>query len=320
MKKFTTILIIMLSVLIISCSNTNKVVEERNVTMILPDGLPSIAISKAINDKEKVENINIEYLIQKTPDLLLAELMKGEAELAIIPSNLALQAYKKGLDYKIAATIGWGSFYLVADENITTIEELKGKEVYNTGKGLTPDIIFKEILASNDLYDTDLTLSYVGSAAELSPLVVTGKAKYAVVPEPALSTVLSKNPDLKVLLNLNEEWSKLKDTKEGYPQSTLVIKESFYNEIKDNGAYDKLLEVINNAEEYTQSNPQEVAKICETIGITVNKEVIDSSIKNSNIKFTPIEHCIDEYEIYFKTIDKDNKGENNEYKSLFIER
>ena len=176
--------------------------------------------------------------------------MKGEAELAIIPSNLALQAYKKGLDYKIVGTIGWGSLYLVSENNINDLSELKGKEIYNTGKGLTPDIIFKEILKNNNISEEEVNFSYVGAASELAPLVATGKAEYAVVPEPVLSTVMSKNPNIKIILNLNEEWAKFNDVKEGYPQSTLVIKEEFFNEIKDSGVYEELINSFKESEEF----------------------------------------------------------------------
>lgn len=320
MKRIITIIISILVIFIIGCSNTKVSYEEKQVRLITPDGLPSIAISKAMEEKKNIGHLSINYEVQQTSDLLVAELMKGEAELAIIPSNLALQAYKKGLDYKIVGTIGWGSLYLVSEDSITDLSELKGKEVYNTGKGLTPDIIFKEILKNNNISEDEIDFSYVGAASELAPLVATGKAKYAVVPEPVLSTVMDKNPNIKVILNLNEEWASFNNVKEGYPQSTLVIKEELFNEMKDSGIYEEFIDTFKEAEEFALNNPEETATICENLGITVNKAVIKESMKNSNLKFTEISDCIDEYNVYFNIIDPDSKGESDEYKSLFIEK
>ena len=320
MKRIITIIISILVIFIIGCSNTKVSYEEKQVRLITPDGLPSIAISKAMEEKKNIGHLSINYEVQQTSDLLVAELMKGEAELAIIPSNLALQAYKKGLDYKIVGTIGWGSLYLVSEDSITDLSELKGKEVYNTGKGLTPDIIFKEILKNNNISEDEIDFSYVGAASELAPLVATGKAKYAVVPEPVLSTVMDKNPNIKVILNLNEEWASFNNVKEGYPQSTLVIKEELFNEMKDSGIYEEFIDTFKEAEEFAVNNPEETATICENLGITVNKAVIKESMKNSNLKFTEISDCIDEYNVYFNIIDPDSKGESDEYKSLFIEK
>ena len=320
MKKIITCIVSTLLIFMVGCSNTKETYEEKEVRLITPDGLPSIAISKAMEDGKNIKHITINYDVQKTSDLLVSELMKGEAELAIIPSNLALQAYKKGLDYKIVGTIGWGSLYLVSEDNISDLSELKGKEIYNTGKGLTPDIIFKEILKNNGISEEEINFSYVGAASELAPLVATGKAKYAIVPEPVLSTVMSKNPNLNIVLNLNEEWAKYNNVKEGYPQSTLVIKEEFINELKGSGVYEELINYFKEAEEFAKNNPQEIATICEKLGVTVNKEVINESIKNSNLGFTDINDCMDEYNVYFSTIDTEAKGEKDEYKPLFVEK
>ena len=320
MKKIITGILSMLLIFMVGCSNNKVTYEEKEIRLITPDGLPSIAISKAMENNKTIKHITINYDVQKTSDLLVSELMKGEAELAIIPSNLALQAYKKGLDYKIVGTIGWGSLYLVSENNINDLGELKGKEIYNTGKGLTPDIIFKEILKNNNISEEEVNFSYVGAASKLTTLVATGKAEYAVVPEPVLSTVMSKNPNIKIILNLNEEWAKFNDVKEGYPQSTLVIKEEFFNEIKDSGVYEELINSFKESEEFAVNNPQETATICEDLGITVNKDVINESMKNSNLRFTDISNCMEEYNVYFSTIDTESKGENNEYKPLFVEK
>lgn len=323
MKKILNFIAIITTViLMISCNqgNSSTTNEEINAMLISPDGLPSIAISKLIADNSKVENITLECSIQKTTDLLLSELMKGEADLAIVPSNLALQAYKKDLGYKVAATIGWGSLYLVSTEEISNISELEGCEVYNTGKGLTPDIVFKNILSKNNVNEENINFSYVGAASELAPLLISGQAKYAVVPEPVLSTVMAKNSDIKIILSLNDEWTKVNNVENGYPQSTLLIKEEFYNKIKDTNAYDKLIEAFNESEKWVIDNPQLAAEKCEELGITVNKDVINESIKNSNLKFTKIEDSKEEYEAYFSTIDTDNKGESGEYDSIFIKK
>ncbi|MDU2124146.1 MAG: ABC transporter substrate-binding protein [Clostridium celatum] len=323
MKKILNFIAVITTViLMVSCNQGNNSItnEEINATLISPDGLPSIAISKLITDNSKIENITLESSIEKTTDLLLSELMKGEADLAIVPSNLALQAYKKDLGYKVAATIGWGSLYLVSTEEISNISELEGCEVYNTGKGLTPDIVFKNILSKNNINEEDINFSYVGAASELAPLLISKQAKYAVVPEPVLSTVMAKNNDIKIIFSLNDEWIKVNNVENGYPQSTLLIKEEFYNKIKDTNSYDKLIKAFEESGKWVIDNPQLAAEKCEELGITVNKDVINESIKNSNLRFTTIEDSKKEYEAYFSTIDAENKGESGEYDSVFIKK
>ena len=46
---------------------------------------------------------------------------------------------------------------------------------------------------------------------------------------------------------------------------------------------DKLIETFNESEKWVIDNPQLAAEKCEEVGITVNKDVINESIKNSNL-------------------------------------
>lgn len=324
-RVFKILLSGLIAITLVSCfKNENKNINENEkleATLICPDGLPAIAISNLIYKDNKIENekIVIKHSIEKSTDLLLSELMKGDADLAIVPSNLALQSYKKQLGYKIAGTIGWGALYLVSSEDISDLTQLEGCEIYNTGKGLTPDIIFRRILNQNNVNEENIKFSYVGAASELAPLVISEQAKYAILPEPALSTVLSKNKNIKIILNLNEEWKKENNVMEGYPQSTLLIKEDFYNKLKESNLYDELINRFIDSEKWVKNNPQLTAEKCEKFKITVNKDTIDELIKNSNLRFTKISDCKNEYEVYFSIIDQDSEGKTKEYDALFIE-
>ena len=176
-----------------------------------------------------------------------------------------------------------------------------------------------DVLNQNNVNEENIKFSYVGAASELAPLVISEQAKYAILPEPALSTVLSKNKNIKIILNLNEEWKKENNVMEGYPQSTLLIKEDFYNKLKESNLYDELINRFIDSEKWVKNNPQLTAEKCEKFKITVNKDTIDELIKNSNLRFTKISDCKNEYEVYFSIIDQDSEGKTKEYDALFIE-
>lgn len=317
MRKFIkSITIVIISILLVSCSSGEAKVE--NINIAFPDGIPAVAISKFVNENTTIDGVKIESNIQKTTDALVAEVLKGEVDMAIVPSNLALQAYKKGMGYKVAATIGWGSLYLIGTEDISNIEDLRGKEVYNTGKGLTPDIVCKKILNVKGIKENDVNYTYVSAASELAPLIIGGKAKFAVVPEPILTTVMTKNPNIKIILELNKEWADINDVDRGYPQSTLIIKESFYNENKK--IANKVLEVIESSVKWVDQNPNEVGEICEAIGVTMDKDILNKALERANLRFYSIKDTKDEYKIYFKCLEENEQsGEGNtEYEEVFI--
>lgn len=301
-KLFSLFLALSLSVGLVSCGTKETVQETKNIKVVVPDGLPSMGMAKLIKENPEVKKgYAVEYSIEKTPETLLSEVLKGSPDIAIVPSNAAATAYNKETGYKIAGTIGWGSFYLLSSEGEKSLDELKGKEIYNIGRGLTPDIILKTLLKDRGVdIDKDYVFSYVNSAADLPPVVLSGKAKYAVLPEPALTTVLTKNKDLKVIADLNELWKKAYNSEFGFPQATVIVKESL---IKDDKEFvENFLSKIDESVKFAYENRDELANYSEEIGISANKAIIPKAMDKANLKFVPIYESREEYENYFSKL------------------
>jgi NitT/TauT family transport system substrate-binding protein len=277
-------------------------VQAKSLKVFYPDGIPALTVVKLAKENPSIdENITISYELQKTPDALVSKILSGEADIAIVPSNLAAQAYNKNMPYKLAATSGWGSFFLISTEDIKSFNDLKGKEVYNIGKGLTPDIVFKYILSKNSINpDKDVNITYLNSATELAPTFISGKSKIAVIPEPMLTNVTMKKPDTKIIFNLNEEWSNITGNANGYPQSSLIIKKDLLENNKEfvEGFLAKYKESI----EWANQNPEKLGEYAQELKLSMNKEVVQKSITRANIKYVDIKDSIRDYEVYFKAL------------------
>lgn len=310
-KKISLLLIMMLSTFIlIGCGSNNinkettakKTTEDKIISFVTPDGLTAIAISKLIKEKPEIkEGYNINYTIEKNSDSLVTSVMKNEPDVAIVPSNVAATVYNKNKEYIIAGTVGFGSFYIGTTNVNQTLQDLKGKEVYNIGRGLTPDIIARTILKDKGLdVDKDINFSYVNTVNELAPIILSGKTQYAIIPEPALSTVQSKDEKFNIMLDLNEEWKKINDSKYGYPQSTLIVKKQVYNNDKE--FVKALLENVKDATLWIYNNKDTVGTYCEEIGVSAPKPIVIKSIDRSNIKYVSIKDSIKEYKTYFEKL------------------
>lgn len=312
MKKKLSLLLVMLFAILTfaGCGNntaqnetSNKEsTETKEVSVVIPDGLPAISITKLIKEKPEIKKgYNVNYTIEQNSDSLSTSVMKGGPDIAIVPSNLAATAYNKNKEYKIAGTVGWGSFYIGTTKENQNIEDLKGKEIYNIGKGLTPDIIAKTILKDKGIdVDKDVTFSYVEGVNELAPIILSGKTDYAVIPEPALSTVQAKNANFKTMLDLNEEWKKINNSEYGYPQSTIIVKSDLYDNDKD--FVDQVLNEIKISTEWAYNNKETLGDYCEEIGVSAKKPVIIKSMDRSNIKYVPIKESYKEYKTYFEKL------------------
>lgn len=312
-RKISLLLVIMMAISIfIGCENQNKVqdvsaeknTEIKEINFAVPDGLTAVAVAKLIKEKPEVKpGYNINYTIEKSSESLVINVMKKDPDIAIVPSNVAATAFNKNKEYKIAGTIGFGSFYIGTTNENQTFEDLKGKEVYNIGKGLTPDIIAKTILKDKGIdVDKDINFSYVDGVNELAPIILSSKTKYAVIPEPALSTVQSKNEKFNIILDLNEEWKKINNSEYGYPQSTIIVKKDLYESNKE-----FVIEFLNQVKvstEWIYSNKETLGTYCEEIGVSAKKPIIIKSIEKSNIKYVDIKDSYKEYKTYFEKLNE----------------
>lgn len=309
-NKFLSLSIMALfSLILLAGCNTSKKEEAKSlgertsIEIVVPDGLPAISIVKMIKERpDIVKNSDINYSIIKGSDALVSKVLKGEGDIFIVPSNIAAIAYNKESKYKLAGTVGFGSLYLISsDQSIDSLKELKGKDVYNVGQGLTPDLIFK-ILLQNDSINPkeDLKLSYINAASELAPLFIEGKAKYAVVPEPMLTQIMKKKPDTKIVTSLNEQWKNMSSSKFGYPQSSVIVSEALVK--KNPEAVKKILKEIDNSTKWANENKEEAGTFSEEVGITGKKEIIAESLKRANLNYVSALDYESEYINYYNKI------------------
>lgn len=323
-------ILIMLSIALcllalVGCSSTKdeELVEDIKVKVVAPDGLPSISISKLAKENTLIkEGYELTYNIEATSETLSTTVMKQEPDIAIVPSNMAAIAYNKTSNYQIAGTIGMGSFYLVSSEDIGSISEIVGKEVGNTGKGLTPDITVQSLLKEKGINPEEINFNYVNSAGELVPLLATGKIKTGFVPEPALTGLLAKNSDMKIIASLNEEWKIANDTKNGYPQSTVIVKSDFAKENEE--FVNDFLNQLSSSVDWANENSQDAGLYANEIGVSTDAKVIGKCMERANLKFVPINDMVDEYNDYYKKLfDFDSKtvgGNIPDEKIYFIQK
>lgn len=242
---------------------------------------------------------DIVYNMVNAPDLLLTGVLKEESDIAIVPSNLAAQAWNKDIAYRIAGTSTWGNIYLVGREDLASLDDLKGRELYLFGKGLTPDLVWNLILKENGMdLAVDMKAVYVASAAELGPILIGKKAEFALLPEPMVSAVLLKDPDLKVLFDLNGLWAESMALEKGYPQSSLVIKQALIDEDPEFVA--RFLESYESSITWAMDNPEALSDLSEKLSLGPPKPAVINGLDRMNIGDFKISGSMMEYKKYFE--------------------
>ena len=162
-----------------SCSQEKKIEQ---IKVVAPAGATAVSIVKPMKDTTELDGTKINYEVVPATDLIVARLTAKEADLAVVPVNLAAQLYQKQMPYKLTSVVTWGNLYIASTEDIKGWDALKGEDVYMMGKGLVPDIVFRTLCKENGIDpDTDINIVYLSGATELAPNFLAGKAKISML-------------------------------------------------------------------------------------------------------------------------------------------
>lgn len=278
--------------------------EPFSVKLVAPNGGPAIAISKLVFEKTKIANANIEYEIVEGAELLQARIISGEADIAVVPSNLAAILHAKGADITYLATLVWGNVYCLSNNpDIKDFASLKGKTICSFGRGMTPDLTVREVLNKNVIRpDTDVKIEYLASVADIASAFLSGKAETVIIAEPVLSQVLSKKANAKLVFDVQKEWEKLFG--ESYPQAGVIVKNELLKTKKD--FVDKFLVEVEKNLNLVNSNPKLASEEATAVMKLPPATIVEKAIPGLNLKFVSAKESRNALENYFSILEKIN--------------
>lgn len=221
-----------------------------------------------------------------TADEIVPKLVAGELDVAAVPANLAsvLYAKTKGA-VQVAAVNTLGVLYVVENGNaVQSIADLKGKTVYTTGKGTTPEYVLNYLLKENGLDpEKDLTVEYKSEATEVAAALQTaGAGAVAMLPQPYVTVVGQKMPELRVALDMTEEWNKVSPDS-GLITGVLVARREFIEANK--AAFAEFLEDYKNSTAYVNENVEAAAALVAQYGIIEKAPLAAKAIPQCNITY-----------------------------------
>ena len=139
------------------------------------------------------------------------------------------------------------------------------------------------ILSENGMEPgTDVTIEYKADHSELAASILSGDAKIAVLPEPFVTQVTTKDPNVKVALNLTDEWDKVAGDKSVLTMGCLAVRKDFVEQNKE--AFDAFLEEYKASVDFTNSHVEEAAELSEKYDI-MPAAVAAKAIPNCNIVY-----------------------------------
>jgi NitT/TauT family transport system substrate-binding protein len=223
-----------------------------------------------------------------SPDEITPKVISGEVSVATIPSNLAAVLYNKmqgGISIVSVNTMGV-LYVLENGDSVNSVEDLAGKTIYATGQGSTPEYALNKILEANGL--KDVKVEYMGAHADLANAMAAGEVDLALLPEPFVSTVLAKNADVKVKIDINAEWQKIFGEDAGMPMGVTVVSNDF---AANKANMDQLIADYSASVNYVTDDSDAAAADIVAQGIVGAEPIAKAAIPRCGISFITAEAC-----------------------------
>lgn len=234
-------------------------------------------------DQGKAQNPYV-FSIHGSADEITPKLINGELDLAAVPANLASVLYNntKG-QVKVLAINTLGVNYLVETGTaISSLGDVRGKTIYASGKGSSPEFALRYLLAENGIDpDQDVTLEWKSEATEVVALLAQTPGMIAMLPQPYVAVAQGKVPGLNVAVDLNAVW---KDLDNGSLMITgvLVGRKDFVEQYKSQ--VKTFLEEYETSTRLANESIPETAVLTEKYGI-VAAAAAEKAIPQCNITY-----------------------------------
>lgn len=223
------------------------------------------------------------FVLEGAVDAVTPKLVKGDVDISAIPANLASVLYNNtNGQIQVLAINTLGVLYIAEKgDTVKSVSDLRGRTIYASGKGATPEYALMYILAQNGLeVGKDVFIEWRSEHAECVAALLASDDAVAMLPQPFLTTALLTNPDVRIALDLNSLWY----DKMGSVLITGVVaaRKDFVQENED--AVRAFLSSYGKSVDFVNSNPEEAAKLIGDYGIIAEKVAL-KALPGCNITF-----------------------------------
>lgn len=317
MKKTISLLLLFTLCLTVltGCSSqeniSTKVEDSTSVRVAALKGPTAMGMVKFMNDTEtQSATINdYEFIIAAAIDEVTPKIIQGDTDIAAVPANLASVLYNNtdgGVQVLAINTLG--VLYLVENgTSIESVEDLRGKTIYASGKGATPEYALNYILSSNNIDpETDVTIEWKSEHTECLTALIEDEEAIALLPQPFVTTAQTKVETIRIALDLTEEWDRLQadsETPSALLTGVVIARTEFVEEHPE--AVAEFLEQYEASIEYVNTNMSESAQLIEQYDI-VTAAIAEKALPYCNITYIDGEEMKEKLSGYLSVLMEQN--------------
>ena len=239
-------------------------VAVRAVALKGPTAMGLVRFMSEVDNGNLADN-DYSFDIVASPDEVTPLIAKGEVDIAAVPANLASVLYSKTEKGVRAIAINTlGVLYICElGDAVHSVADLKGKTIYASGKGSTPEYGLQYVLEKNGLVvGTDVQIEWKSEHAECVQAIATAAGEaVAMLPQPFVTTAQAQNDKIRVALDLTEEWDAVQTGDETSSMITgvAIVRSAFADE--NPAAVDAFLEHYAESVDFVNDNVEEAAEL-----------------------------------------------------------
>ena len=271
-------------------SDVTEMADPIDVNVMALKGPTAMGMVEFMNEADSgtITDNNYHFNITAATDEVSAALAQGTTDIAAVPANLASVLYNNtegGVQVLAINTLG--VLYIVeSGDTVHSVEDLRGKTIYASGKGNTPEAALNYVLTQNGIDpSTDVTIEWKSEQAECLSALMAEENAIAMLPQPFVTTAQAQSENLRVALDLTEEWDALQadsETPSTLVTGVVVARTSFVEEHPE--VVSAFLDHYQESVDYVNSNVEEAAQLVGQYEI-VTAEVAQKALPECNIVF-----------------------------------
>lgn len=274
-------------------------------------GPTSMGLVSLMDKAAKGETSNVyEFTMAGKADELVGKIANGDLDIALVPANVASVLYNKTQGNVTVLDINTlGVLYVVAsDDSITSMADLKGRTIYMTGKGTTPEYVMNYLLKENGLTTSDVDLQFKSEATEVASILKQDADAIGVLPQPFATAACIQNDALKTVLDLTEQWNLLnKDSGSMLVTGVTLVRSDFLRE--NRSPIDDFLKDHAESALFATEHVEETAALVAQQGIVEKAPIAQKALPYCNIVCLTGQEMKDALNGYLSTLmEQDSKS------------
>lgn len=232
-------------------------VSETRVKVVALKGPTAMGMTKLMSDSEGSDGY--EFEIVAAVDEISPMIAQGTADIVCVPANLGSVLYNKTEGgVKALAVNTLGVLYICENgDTVNSVADLKGKTIFSSGKGATPEYALNFILKSNGL-ENDVNIEWKSEHAECLASLLATENSVAMLPQPFVTTAQTKNEGVRVAIDLNDAWDDL-NVDSSLLTGIVIARKEFADSNPD--AVNEFLSLYHGSVDFVNNNIDEAAEL-----------------------------------------------------------